>query len=103
MIRVLGWLVLLARSQACKDAEIMVFRHEVAASGRPPEGGPGRPGRVGPVVAGGAAFASAGHSGHVAGLAPLLGPTQLDVALAENLCHSKTHRCGSGGVLVLVD
>jgi hypothetical protein len=30
MIRVLGWLVLLARSQASKDAEIMVLRHEVA-------------------------------------------------------------------------
>src|SRR5690242_18016214 len=30
MIRVLGWLVLLGRSQASKDAEIMVLRHEVA-------------------------------------------------------------------------
>src|SRR3954470_2559710 len=29
-IRVFGWLVLLARSQASKDAEIMVLRHEVA-------------------------------------------------------------------------
>ncbi|HMH35670.1 MAG TPA: hypothetical protein VK584_01935, partial [Streptosporangiaceae bacterium] len=29
MIRVLGWLVLLGRSQASKDAEIMVLRHEV--------------------------------------------------------------------------
>jgi putative transposase len=30
MIRVLGWLVLLARSDAAKDAEILVLRHEVA-------------------------------------------------------------------------
>ncbi len=30
MIRVFGWFVLLARSEASKDAEIMVLRHEVA-------------------------------------------------------------------------
>src|ERR1017187_9051788 len=30
IIRVFGWLVLLGRSQASKDAEIMVVRHEVA-------------------------------------------------------------------------
>ena len=30
MVRVLGWLVLLGRSQASKDAEIMTLRHEVA-------------------------------------------------------------------------
>src|SRR5690348_4803961 len=30
MARVLGWLVLLARSDAAKDAEILVLRHEVA-------------------------------------------------------------------------
>jgi hypothetical protein len=30
MIRVLGWLMLLARSDAAKDAEILVLRHEVA-------------------------------------------------------------------------
>lgn len=30
MIRVFGWLVLLGRSQASKNAEILVLRHEVA-------------------------------------------------------------------------
>ena len=30
MVRVLGWLVLLGRSQASKEAKIMVLRHEVA-------------------------------------------------------------------------
>jgi putative transposase len=30
MIRVFGWLALLARSDAAKDAEILVLRHEVA-------------------------------------------------------------------------
>lgn len=30
MIRIFGWLPLLGRSQASKNAEIMMFRHEVA-------------------------------------------------------------------------
>ena len=30
MIRVFGWLLLLGRGQASKDAEIMVLRHEVS-------------------------------------------------------------------------
>jgi putative transposase len=37
MTRVFGWLLLLGRSEASKDAEVMVLRHEVGApaSGRP--------------------------------------------------------------------
>jgi hypothetical protein len=30
MIRPFGWLVLLGRSQASKDAEIIILRHEIA-------------------------------------------------------------------------
>ena len=30
MVRVFGWLVLLSRSEASKDAEIMILRHEIA-------------------------------------------------------------------------
>jgi hypothetical protein len=30
LVRLLGWLVLLARSTASKDAELLVLRHEVA-------------------------------------------------------------------------
>jgi hypothetical protein len=34
MVRVFGWLILLGRSQASKDAEIRVLRHEVMVLGR---------------------------------------------------------------------
>jgi hypothetical protein len=35
MIRVFGWLLLLGRGQASKDAEIMVLRHEVTVRAEP--------------------------------------------------------------------
>jgi hypothetical protein len=46
MIRVFGWLMLLGRSQAPKDAEIMVLRHEVTVLRGQVTG----PSRIGPTV-----------------------------------------------------
>jgi hypothetical protein len=50
MVRVFGWLVLLGRSQASKDAEIMVLCHEVMMRPRWP--GPGRTGPMAPLADG---------------------------------------------------
>ncbi len=35
LVRLAGWMALLARSAASKDAELLVLRHEVAAEPRP--------------------------------------------------------------------
>jgi hypothetical protein len=43
-VRVCGWLVLLGRSSASKDVELLVLRHEVACCAGPIRG----PGSTGP-------------------------------------------------------
>ena len=45
-VRLCGWLVLLGRSAASKDAELLVLRHEVAVLRRHIRG----PGSTGPTV-----------------------------------------------------
>src|SRR2546423_4747327 len=86
MIRVFGWLVLLGRSQASKDAEIMVLRHEVmmlqrqAAPARAGLGRPRGPGGTGPAAASRAACSPTRHAGNPAGLAPPSPHPQMDLS-----------------------
>jgi hypothetical protein len=76
MVRVFGWLLLLSRGQASKDAEIMVVRHEVTVLRRqatrpePDWARPGHRGRARKATASRAARPPARHTGHAAGLTP---------------------------------
>jgi len=77
MVRVFGWLVLLGRSQASKNAEIIVLRHEVVGSSAVRSPAPSRtgptahPGGTGPLAAIRAVGAPTRHAGAAAaGVAP---------------------------------
>jgi len=78
LVRASDWLVLLGRSQASKDAEIMVLRHEAGGASPPGSlaqaglGRPRDPGGPGPPAVTGTAGEPAGYVGNAAGLAPRL-------------------------------
>ena len=84
-IRLAGWMALLARSAASKDAELLVLRHEVAVLRRTQPrprldwARPRCPRRADPGLAATAADASAGHSRHRPALAPPPGHPQVDL------------------------
>jgi len=84
MIRVFGWLLLLGRSQASKDAEIMVLRHEVTVLrrqvARPKPDWADRAVLAALARLLPAARPSARHAGHAAGLAPPPDHPQVDVS-----------------------
>src|SRR5437899_2508348 len=81
--RVLGWLALLARTDAAKDVEILILRHEVAVLRRQAAAvvaGPCLALRAGAAAATRAAGAPDRHTGDPAGLAPSAGAQELDVS-----------------------
>ena len=84
--QVLGLLVLLGRTSAIKDVELLVLRHEVAVLRRtnsktpPGLGRPGRLRRARPAAAPSAALPSPGHPGHDPALAPPPHPQEVDLS-----------------------
>jgi putative transposase len=84
MVRVFGWLVLLCQSQASKNAEILVLRHEVMVLRRQvarphPDWADRDPGGLDSATARWAPRAAPGHTGNPAGLAPPPGHLQVDL------------------------
>ena len=85
MVRVSGWLVLLGRSQASKDAEIMVLRHEVmvlrrqVARPQPDWADRAILAAISRLLPGALRGSLARHAGNLAGLAPSSDHPQVDL------------------------
>jgi hypothetical protein len=99
-VRLTGWLALLARSAASKDAEVLMLRHEVAVLRRqnPSQKLDWADRAVlaalawqfpGPLGAG-----EAGHAGRAAALASAAGPLAVDLSTQRRTAAS---RCQAGG------
>ena len=99
LVRLTGWMALLARSPASKDAGLLVLRQEAwgaAAAAPQAEAGLGRPGGTGcpgPAAPGAVAESPAGDAGHAAALAPAAGPPTVDLPAPARTPASRCSSC----------
>ena len=85
-VRLTGWMALLARSSASKDAELLMLRHEVSVlrrqNPRPKLDWADRAvlAALARLLPGPTRIGRAGDAGHAAALAPSAGPLALDLS-----------------------